>query len=61
MLSPEEAMSVWYHFRMREPLLIRLDEEERKRLEVLAKRWGLTLAGAMRRLIREYEDARNGE
>lgn len=34
-------------------LLIRLDREERQRLEEIAARWGVPLAGAVRRLIRE--------
>lgn len=34
-------------------LLVRLDQEERKRLEMIATRWGVPLAGAIRRLIRE--------
>lgn len=34
-------------------LLVRLDQEERRRLEEIAALWGVPLAGAIRRLIRE--------
>lgn len=34
-------------------LLVRMDREERERLEELAAHWGVPLAGAIRRLIRE--------
>jgi len=37
-------------------LPVQLDEVERKKLEALASKWGLSLSGAMRRLIREFED-----
>jgi hypothetical protein len=40
---------------MKSSLLIRLGESERKRLETLAKKWGVSLAGAVRRLILEKE------
>ena len=36
-------------------LLVRLDSEERERLEKIAARWGVPLAGAIRRLIREED------
>ena len=35
---------------------ISLSDYERKRLERLASNWGVSLAGAVRRLIREAED-----
>lgn len=37
----------------RKPLPIYLDDEERERLEALAKKWGVSLSGAVKRLIRE--------
>lgn len=37
----------------RKPILVRLDEKERTKLEALASVWGVTLAAAIRRLIRE--------
>lgn len=37
------------------PIPILLDSYERERLERFAKAWGLPLAGAVRRLIRETE------
>jgi len=37
-------------------LQIQLDEIEREKLEALASRWGLSLAGVIRRLIREFEN-----
>jgi hypothetical protein len=37
-------------------LPIQLDEVEREKLEVLASKWGLSLSGVVRRLIREYKD-----
>lgn len=37
------------------PLVVRLDATERARLEQIAAGWGTTLAGAVRRLIREAE------
>jgi len=40
----------------KKPLQIQLDDIEREKLESLASRWGLSLAGAIRRLIRESED-----
>jgi hypothetical protein len=36
---------------------IQLDETERQKLEVLAFKWGLSLSGVVRRLIRESKDA----
>lgn len=39
--------------RTRTAFLVRLDETERSTLERLARRWGVSLAAAMRRLIRE--------
>lgn len=39
--------------RTRTAYLVRLDETERAALEAIARRWGVTLAAAMRRLIRE--------
>ena len=38
---------------IRQPIIVRLDNAERAKLEALAAAWGLSLAGAMRRLIRE--------
>ncbi|AFZ01109.1 plasmid copy-number control protein [Calothrix sp. PCC 6303] len=35
---------------------IQLDEIERQKLEALASKWGLSLSGVVRRLIREYSD-----
>ncbi|GAA5533963.1 hypothetical protein [Deinococcus aluminii] len=45
----------------RTPLLVRLDERERQKLERIARAWGVPLAVAVRRLIlekrvREQED-----
>lgn len=37
----------------RHPIIIRLDSDERARLERLAAFWGVKLAIAVRRLIRE--------
>lgn len=37
------------------PISILLDSYERQRLERFAQQWGLPLAGAVRRLIRETE------
>ena len=39
----------------RESLPIRLDRQERDKLEKIASDWGVSLAGAVRRLIREYK------
>ena len=36
-------------------LPIQLDETERKKLEILASNWGISLSSAVRRLIREYK------
>jgi hypothetical protein len=38
---------------MKSSLVIRLTPIERKRLEALAESWGVSLSGAVRRLIRE--------
>jgi hypothetical protein len=37
------------------PIPVLLDSYERERLEKLAAQWGVSLAGAVRRLIRETE------
>jgi hypothetical protein len=37
----------------RKPVLVRLDESERQKLEDISSAWGVTLAAAIRRLIRE--------
>jgi predicted transcriptional regulator len=42
----------------RNTLLIRLDDDERRKLEQLAATWGVPLAAAIRRLIREAKPAR---
>ena len=39
----------------KKPIPVLLDPYERERLEKLASHWGLPLAGAVRRLIRETE------
>ncbi|MGB3639076.1 MAG: ribbon-helix-helix protein, CopG family [Rivularia sp. (in: cyanobacteria)] len=38
-------------------LPIQLDEVERQKLEALAFKWGMSMSGVVRRLIREYKDA----
>lgn len=40
-------------------LLVRLDSEERHSLEEIAMHWGMPLAGAVRRLIREEAEGRS--
>lgn len=40
---------------MRSPILIRFDDLERTKLERIAHHWGVSLAAAVRRLIREAE------
>ena len=35
------------------PVMVRLDDYERARLEEIAAAWGVTLSAALRRLIRE--------
>lgn len=40
-------------------LQIQIDKIEREKLEALASGWGLSLAGAIRRLIREFEDGKS--
>jgi hypothetical protein len=40
----------------KKPLLIQLDEIEREKVERLAVVWGLSLAGTIRRLIREQNE-----
>ncbi len=37
-------------------LPIQLDEVERQKLEALASKWGMSMSGVVRRLIREYKD-----
>jgi hypothetical protein len=37
-------------------LPIQLDDVEREKIERLAVLWGLSLAGTIRRLIREYKE-----
>lgn len=50
-------MLVCYDQIMRKkPLPVLLDDKEREILEALAEEWGLSLAGAIRRLIRESEE-----
>jgi hypothetical protein len=39
----------------KKPLPVQLDEVERQKIEVVAKVWGASLSGAIRRLIREYK------
>jgi len=41
----------------KKPLHIQIDDIERKKLEALASKWGLSLAGVVRRLVREFKDA----
>jgi hypothetical protein len=40
----------------KKPLLIQLDETDREKIERLAALWGLSLAGTMRRLVKEYKE-----
>lgn len=40
----------------KKPLLIQLDDIEREKIERLAVVWGLSLAGTIRRLIRERKE-----
>jgi hypothetical protein len=43
------------------PVMVRLDDYERARLEEIAAAWGVTLSAALRRLIREAKtDAPQG-
>jgi len=42
----------------RKPLIVRLDERERRKLERLAKKWNVPLAAAIRRLILEKRVSR---
>ena len=37
-------------------LPIQLDDTERTKIEHLATNWGVSLSGAIRRLIREYKE-----
>jgi len=39
----------------KQALQIQIDRIEREKLEALASKWGLSLAGVIRRLIREFE------
>jgi hypothetical protein len=32
------------------------DEVERQKIEQLAAKWGISLSGAIRRIVREYQD-----
>jgi len=41
----------------KKPLHIQIDDIDRQRLEALASKWGLSLAGVVRRLVRESKDA----
>jgi len=41
----------------KKPLHIQIDDIEREKLEALASKWGLSLAGVIRRLVRESKDA----
>jgi hypothetical protein len=38
-------------------LLVQLDDIDRKKLEALASKWGVSLSGAIRRLIREFDNS----
>jgi hypothetical protein len=40
----------------KKPLLIQLDETDREKIERLSVVWGLSLAGTMRRLVKEYKE-----
>jgi Ribbon-helix-helix protein, copG family len=40
----------------KKPLPVQLDEVEREKIEALASKWGISLSGVIRRLIREYND-----
>lgn len=48
-----EAMSDSKSISKRKPLLVRLDDSEREKLDDVSAAWGVTLAAAIRRLIRE--------
>ena len=39
----------------KKPLMIQIDDVERMKIELLADKWGSSLSGVIRRLIREYE------
>lgn len=40
----------------KKPLMIQIEDIERDKIERLATLWGLSLAGTIRRLIREYKE-----
>jgi hypothetical protein len=40
----------------KKPLMIQIEDIEREKIERLAIIWGLSLAGTIRRLIREYKE-----
>jgi len=40
----------------KKPLMIQLDDIEREKIERLGAIWGLSLAGTIRRLIREHKE-----
>jgi hypothetical protein len=40
----------------KKPLMIQLDDIEREKIERLGTVWGLSLAGTIRRLIREHKE-----
>lgn len=49
--------SIYYHNDMKKKALpVQLDDIERQKIEALASKWGISLSGVIRRLIREYED-----
>ena len=41
---------------MKKPLLVQLDDADRTKLEAIAANWGVSLGGAVRRLIKEYQN-----
>ena len=46
---------------LRKPIQVRFSEEEREMIESMANAWGVSIAQAVRRLVREAKEGVNGE